>query len=69
MLWTVKKNNGAAMNIPPLDLKRQYKTIKDEVGSALARVCDEQTFILGKPVEDFEKAIATFCGVKHAIGV
>ncbi|MBN1492787.1 MAG: DegT/DnrJ/EryC1/StrS family aminotransferase, partial [Candidatus Omnitrophica bacterium] len=29
----------------------------------------EQTFILGKPVEDFEKAIATFCGVKHAIGV
>jgi dTDP-4-amino-4,6-dideoxygalactose transaminase len=57
------------MNIPPLDLKRQYQTIKNEVEPALAKLYEEQTFILGEPVESFERAIAKFISTKHAISV
>lgn len=57
------------MGVPFLDLKAQYATIKDEVQAAVARVFDDQAFVLGKYVEDFEKDAAEYLGVKHAIGV
>lgn len=57
------------MNVPLLDLKAQYATIQGEVQSAITAVCDAQTFILGKAVEDFERQVAAYCGVKHAIGM
>jgi len=57
------------MNIPPLDLKRQYQTIRKEVEAALTKLYEEQTFILGEPVESFERTISEFIGVKHAISV
>jgi dTDP-4-amino-4,6-dideoxygalactose transaminase len=57
------------MNIPVLDLKRQYQTIKKEIDHALMRVVESGNFILGQEVEQFEKEVATYCQVKHAIGV
>src|SRR5687768_6728079 len=57
------------MQVPLLDLKQQYATIKDEVREAMLRVCDEQALILGPHVEKFEKNLAAYCGTKHAIGV
>lgn len=57
------------MEVPFLDLKRQHQSIKDEVNEAINRVMESQRFILGDEVESFEKRIAEYCGVKHAVGV
>lgn len=57
------------MNVPFLDLKRQYGAIKREIDASIQRVVDAQGFILGKEVKEFEDKIADYCGVKHAIGV
>ncbi len=56
-------------SVPLLDLKAQYATMRDEIRSAMDRVCDSQYFILGPTVEAFEKRIAQYCGTKYAIGV
>jgi len=57
------------MNIPLLDLKRQYHSIKLEIDEAIQKVLESGRFILGPEVKAFEEEIATYCGVKHAIGV
>ncbi len=57
------------MNIPILDLKRQYHSIKSEIDRAIARVVESGQFILGPEVEAFEREVAQYVGVKHAIGV
>lgn len=57
------------MNIPFLDLKRQYQPIKEEIDEAIHRVVDSQKFILGDEVRIFEEKLANYCGAKHAIGV
>ena len=57
------------MQVPLLDLQRQYQSIKEEIDSAIQRVVDSQYFILGEEVEKFEEEIANYCGVEHAIGV
>jgi dTDP-4-amino-4,6-dideoxygalactose transaminase len=57
------------MNIPILDLTAQYKSIKKEIDTAIARVIDSQHFILGQEVESFESEVAAYCGTKYAVGV
>jgi dTDP-4-amino-4,6-dideoxygalactose transaminase len=57
------------MNIPLLDLRAQYRSIKAEVDAAVAEVMESQHFILGPMVERCEKAIAAYCGCAHGIGV
>ena len=42
------------MQVPFLDLKLQYKSIKEEVGIEIQKVLDNTAYILGKPVSDFE---------------
>ncbi len=56
------------MEVPFLDLKAQYKSIKNEVDSAIQQVIDNTAFILGKSVSDFEKEFAKAHNVKHCIG-
>lgn len=56
------------MAVPFLDLKRQYEQLRREIEPALMEVCASQYFILGPVVEAFEKDIAAWIGVKHAIG-
>lgn len=57
------------MNIPFVDLKAQYESIKDEIDSAISEVISKSAFVGGPFVERFEKAFAEFCSVKHCIGV
>src|SRR5579862_66762 len=57
------------MNIPLLDLKAQYTTIKAEVDAAVAEVFETQHFILGPKVEECEKAIAKYSNCSYGIGV
>jgi dTDP-4-amino-4,6-dideoxygalactose transaminase len=57
------------VNVPLLDLRGQYATIRDEIDEAIRRVVESQHFILGPEVKAFEEEIAAFCGVGRAIGV
>jgi dTDP-4-amino-4,6-dideoxygalactose transaminase len=57
------------MNVKLLDLQAQYAPIREEIRRALDEVFDQQSLVLGPHVEKFEKNLAAYCGVKHAIGV
>lgn len=57
------------IKIPILDLKPQYQAIQGEIEAAIQRVLESGRFILGEEVADFEEAVASYLGVKHAIGV
>jgi len=57
------------MNVPLVDLKAQYRAIKDEVDAAVTRLIDSGQFILGPAVKSFEEAMAAYLGVKYAVGV
>ena len=57
------------MKIPILDLTAQYKSIKTEIDTAITKVVESQHFILGQEVENFEKEVAAYCGIKYAVGV
>jgi dTDP-4-amino-4,6-dideoxygalactose transaminase len=56
------------MNVPLLDLRAQFQTIRGEVMAAVERVFESQHFILGPEVEAFERDAAEYCRIKHAIG-
>jgi dTDP-4-amino-4,6-dideoxygalactose transaminase len=57
------------MKVPSLDLKRQYKSIQEEINKAVLEVLANQSFVLGPFVESFEHSMAKYCHTKHAIGV
>src|SRR3954470_11663748 len=56
------------MSVPLLDLKAQHATIRDDVVSAMMKVVDAQTFILGDAVVALEQQVAALSHTKHAIG-
>ncbi len=57
------------MQVPLLDLKAQYQSIKNEMLPVLTGVIDSQLFILGQNVEALEQQISLYCGAEHAVGV
>lgn len=57
------------MNIPLVDLKAQYDSLKGEIDAAIHRVVQEGQFILGPEVKAFESDVAAYCGTKYAVGV
>jgi len=57
------------MRIPLVDLKAQYASIRPDIDSAIQRVLDNTTFIMGEEVACFEAAFARFVGAKGAVGV
>jgi len=57
------------LEIPFVDLKAQYESIKGEIGHAISDVISSTAFIGGPFVKAFESSFAAFCGVKHCIGV
>jgi len=57
------------LNVPLLDLKKQYRKIKAEINREIQKVLESQIFILGPMVGELEKEIAADCGVPQAIGV
>ena len=56
-------------SIPLLDLQGQYRPLREELLSAIARVCDSQRFIGGPEVDAFEHDIARLVDVPHAVGL
>ena len=57
------------MDVPLLDLKAQFQSIRQELMSSIEDVCHEQGFVLGPRVERLEETLGKFCGTAHAIGV
>ena len=57
------------MNIPLLDLKAQYETIKEQVIAATMEVYESQRFILGPKAEELENKIAAYTRARYAVGV
>lgn len=57
------------MQVPLLDLRRQYEPLKARILAEIEAVADSQSLILGPRVEQFERAVAEYCGANHAIGV
>ncbi len=57
------------MQVPLLDLKAQYATIRDEVMAGVAEVLESQRCIGGPKVDELEKAIAAVSDCKYGVGV
>lgn len=57
------------MNIPFLDLKTQYRSIKDEVLPAINDVLDNNAYVLGKKVQEFEQSFGQAHDCKYCYGV
>ena len=57
------------MDVPYFDLKAQYQSIREEILTALDRVCLNAAFILGTEVGEFEKEFAAYCEVKHCVAL
>lgn len=57
------------MNMPLLDLTKQYHAIKEEINQAVMHVLEKGSFILGEEVNLLEKEIASLCGCMYGIGV
>lgn len=55
------------MNVPFVDLKSQYQSIKPQIDKAIQTVIAETSFIGGTHVKAFEKSFAEAYGVKHCI--
>jgi dTDP-4-amino-4,6-dideoxygalactose transaminase len=57
------------LSVPFVDLKAQYQSIKGEIDSAIARVIENTSFILGPEVEAFERAFAEYVGARFCVGL
>jgi len=55
------------MQIPLVDLKAQYQSIKHEIDIAIKDVIDSSAFVRGKYVESFEESYKTLLGANHCI--
>ena len=57
------------LNIPFVDLKKQYQGIALEIDAVIAEVISKTAFISGPYAKEFEKAFAEFCGARYCVGV
>lgn len=56
-------------NIPLVDLRAQYDSLKDEIDAAIRGVVENTAFIGGKPVAQFSDDFAALVGAKHCVPV
>jgi dTDP-4-amino-4,6-dideoxygalactose transaminase len=55
------------MNVPLLDLKAQFDSIRPDVLAALHAVVESQQFIMGPAVAELETALAAYCHTRAAV--
>lgn len=58
----------AARRVPLLDLRAQFRQIREPALAEIVRLCDSQELVLGPTVKQFEEAAAAYCQVRYAIG-
>jgi dTDP-4-amino-4,6-dideoxygalactose transaminase len=59
----------ATQEIPLVDLKAQYATIRDEVRRAIDDVLESMQLTIGPNVKAFDQEFASYIGTKHSVGV
>lgn len=57
------------MNIPFVNLKKQYDGIREDIHNAIQEVFQSTSFVLGEQVKLFEENFARYCGTKFCVGV
>lgn len=57
------------MNVPLLDLRAQYQSLKSELDEAVERVVTAQGFIMGPEVDALEAEMAAYLETPFAVGV
>jgi len=57
------------VKVPFLDFTAPYAELKSELDEAYFRFMRSAWYVLGQEVEAFEQEYATYCGVKHCVGV
>ncbi|MBU7043127.1 MAG: DegT/DnrJ/EryC1/StrS family aminotransferase, partial [Theionarchaea archaeon] len=57
------------MEVPFVDLSRQYENFKAEMDSVIGNVIQKGTFVLGEQVKKFENEFSSYCDVTYGIGV
>jgi dTDP-4-amino-4,6-dideoxygalactose transaminase len=57
------------LNVPLLDLKLQYNSLKPELDAAVQKVIESQYFILGPEVEKMEQLMNSYLGSAYSLGV
>lgn len=57
------------MQIPLINLKRQYETIRSEADNKVLSVLSSANFIMGDNVKTFEKEFADHIGTKYSVSV
>jgi dTDP-4-amino-4,6-dideoxygalactose transaminase len=61
--------SAVKVNVPFLDIKEQNRRIRAELDDALDGVISKAQFILGPPVERFERAFAAYLGRTQCVGL
>ncbi len=59
----------STQSIPLVDLKAQYRTIRDEIEPVVLDIMARGDFTLGSAVREFEDAFAAYCQAAHAVGM
>jgi dTDP-4-amino-4,6-dideoxygalactose transaminase len=57
------------MQIPLINLKKQYESIRNELDEKVLEVLSSAQYIMGENVKNFEKEFSEYLGVKHSISV
>src|ERR1700730_4442161 len=61
-------NSRTMIQVPFVDLKSQYLSIREEIRSAIDAVFDRTEFVQGTAVSKFEEQFAGNQQVKHCVG-
>ena len=64
-----RRQQGARHDIPFLDLKAQYNSIKPEIDAAIQRSSRARSSCSATRSPAFEREFAAYCGAKHGIAV
>lgn len=57
------------MQVPLIDLQKQYQSLKPEIDEAIARVLAKGMYVIGEEVEKFEEEWARYCKAKYCVAV
>jgi len=57
------------VRVPLVDLSLVHSDLDSEIGSAIRRVIEENSFAGGPEVEAFERRFASACGTRYCVGV
>jgi dTDP-4-amino-4,6-dideoxygalactose transaminase len=66
---SVTHRDTTPVTVPFVDLRAQYRSIRDEVRAAMDKVIEEAAFIGGKALQDFQDAFTRYSGARFGMGV